>query len=54
MIVRIIVADGHGGHVGITTPKHTKMSKNGNFKKIGKKVLGQGRSGHQKQGFFLP
>ena len=47
--VPMIVADGHGGHVGITThrnvPKCPKMQYQEDW---GKKVLGQGRSGHQK------
>ena len=46
----MIVVDGHGGRVGITTHRNgPKCPKKGNFKKIGeKKIWVGGWSGHQK------
>ena len=55
----MIVLDGHGGRIGITTHRNVpKCLKKRNFKKIGEKVFGQGvggqgRSCHEKhRGFF--
>ena len=57
----MIVLDGHGGRIGITTHGNVpKCLKKRNFKKIGEKVFGQGvggqgRSCHEKHRlFFLP
>ena len=51
--------DDQGSRVGITTYRNgQKWLKNDNFKDLGKKFLGrvaggQGRSGHQKHGYFF-